>query len=157
MASTSVPWTIANKYYTADVHFETREYQAFVGYHASEVPAVIYVWSRGDVRRVCHPRRPCTHCAIFLQPYQDHVPSLADKLQHYDPEVSLAVRLSYGVNQVVAYGKEEEEGLDEFLSSHGFEYVDGDRGGRQPTNDGGSFSDEDSSGTWPSGTRDDSH
>ena len=51
----------------------------------------------------------------------------------------------------------EEEGLDEFLSSHGFEYVNGDRGGRQPTNDGGSFSDEDSSGTWPSGTRDDSH
>lgn len=48
--STSIPWTIANKYYTADVHFETREYKMFLSFHASEVPAVIYVWSRGDVR-----------------------------------------------------------------------------------------------------------
>ena len=53
--SSSIPWTIANKYYTADVHFETREYNTFAGYHASEVPAVIYVWGRGDVRSaLCH-------------------------------------------------------------------------------------------------------
>ena len=43
--------------------------------------------------------------------------------------------------------QEEEEGLDEFLSEHGFEYVDGDRGGRQPTQDGESISDEADSGT----------
>ena len=51
-ASSSIPWTIANKYYTADVHFETRELAGFAGYHASEVPAVIYVWRRGEVRSI---------------------------------------------------------------------------------------------------------
>lgn len=76
------------------------------------------------------------------QPYKEHVPLLADKLQHCDPEVSLAVRL--GGDQ--PYEREEEDGLDEFLLSHGFEYVDGDRAGRVPTQDGGSFSDEDSLG-----------
>ncbi|KAJ3559466.1 hypothetical protein NM688_g339 [Phlebia brevispora] len=101
--SSSIPWTIANKYYTADVHFETREYKTFVGYHASEVPAVIYVWGRGD-----------------LKPYKEHVPALADKLQHYDPEVSLAVRFP-SKEQALPYEKDEEDGLDDFLSSHGFE------------------------------------
>ena len=45
-----------------------------------------------------------------------------------------------------AAAQDDEDGLDEFLSSHGFEYIDGDRSGRQPTQDGTSFSDEDSSG-----------
>jgi hypothetical protein len=48
--STSVPWTIANKYYTADVHFETRQLREFASYHAGGVPAVIYVWHRGEAR-----------------------------------------------------------------------------------------------------------
>lgn len=40
----------------------------------------------------------------------------------------------------------DEEGLDEFLSGHNFEYIDGNRSGRRPTQDGGGFDDEDSSG-----------
>ncbi len=38
-----------------------------------------------------------------------------------------------------AEGKDAEDGLDEFLSSHGLEYVDGDR-------DGAGYLDEDRSG-----------
>ena len=66
-------------------------------------------------------------------------------MQHYDPEVSLAVKLGVA-SQTVVTEKDEEDGLDEFFSTHGFEYVDGDRAGRRPTADGGSFSDEDSMG-----------
>ncbi|THG99596.1 hypothetical protein EW026_g2774 [Hermanssonia centrifuga] len=117
--SICIPWTIVNKYYTADVHFEIRELQSFSGDHASEVPAIIYVWSCGE-------------------PYQDYVSTLSQKLQHHDPEVSLAVRLG-GASSVPAEGKDAEDGLDEFLSSHGLEYVDGDR-------DGAGYLDEDRSG-----------
>lgn len=67
---------------------------------------------------------------------------MSHKLRHSDPEVSLAVRFSENTSVL-----DDDEGLDEFLSSHGFEYVDGDLGGRKPTVDGQGFSDEDSSGT----------
>lgn len=45
-----IPWTIANKYYTADVHFEAREFEHFRVHHAVGVPAIIYVWGPGEVR-----------------------------------------------------------------------------------------------------------
>ena len=70
--------------------------------------------------------------------------------------MSLAVRLGHGHSAQVPpkdeeppLEKDEEDGLDEFLSAHGFEYVDGDRGGRRPTRDGESFDDEDSAGAYP--------
>ena len=47
--SDSIPWTIVNRYYTAEVHFETRTLVDFRTHHASEVPAVIYVWNKGEV------------------------------------------------------------------------------------------------------------
>lgn len=143
-ASTTIPWTISNKYYTADVHFETRELHTFATYHASEVPAVIYVWDRGEVR--IYAAGYPTDCSSTVQPYKEHVPAIATKLRQHDPEVSLAVRFSGAVRSA----EEEEEGLDEFLSTHGFEYVDGDRSGRRPTRDGEGFSDEDSSGMFAS-------
>lgn len=131
----SVPWTITNKYYTADVHFELRPLDGFAGYLASEVPAVVYVWNHGET-------------------YKTAVPELAQKLEHYDPEVSLAVRFNPAASSSVAttalpaddgeHG--DEQALDEFISSHGFEYIDGDRGSRRPTQDGSSFSDEEDGG-----------
>ncbi|KAK7690373.1 hypothetical protein QCA50_007031 [Cerrena zonata] len=124
--SDSIPWTIVNRYYTAEVHFETRTLLDFRPIHASEVPAVIYVWNQGEK-------------------YQEDVPSLASRLQNHDPEVSLAVRFT-GDGTPHADKDEDEEGLDEFLSSHGFEYVDGELAGRKPTGDGAGFSDESSSG-----------
>ena len=48
-SSTSIPWTIRNKYYTADVHFETHEFAHFRVVHAVGVPAIIYVWGPGEV------------------------------------------------------------------------------------------------------------
>lgn len=129
-SSHSIPWTISNRYYTADVHFETRVVKEFAAHHASGVPAVIYVWSPGKV-------------------YKEDVPTLAQKLESCDPEVSLAVRITPEGNPALAVStttSEDEDGLDEFLSSHGFEYIDGDRRGRNPTEDGQGFSDEDSSG-----------
>ena len=43
---------------------------------------------------------------------------------------------------------DDEEGLDQFFADHRFEFVDGNRGGRKPTHDGGGADDEDSSGMF---------
>ncbi|OBZ68716.1 hypothetical protein A0H81_11132 [Grifola frondosa] len=110
--SNSIPWTIVNKYYTADVHFVTREFRDFGAHHAVGVPAVIYVWVDGE-------------------PYREHIPEISKRLEHYDPEVSLAVRFSHTTTSPA----KEDEDLDEFLSTHGFEFIEGDRGFRLPTQD----------------------
>ncbi|TFY67258.1 hypothetical protein EVG20_g3997, partial [Dentipellis fragilis] len=47
-SSNPIPWTIANKYYTADVHFHLAEFQHWDPHTVQSVPAVIYVWQRGD-------------------------------------------------------------------------------------------------------------
>lgn len=79
-----------------------------------------------------------------MQSYKEHIPTLVKKLQHCDPEVSLAVRFT---SIAAAAARDDEEGLDEFMSEHGFEYVNGDRSGPQPLWVGASFDDEDSAGT----------
>lgn len=48
----TIPWTIVNRYYTAEVHFEIKVYTEFVEQHAIGVPAVIYVWYQGEVSGV---------------------------------------------------------------------------------------------------------
>lgn len=48
--SESIPWTIANKYYSADVHFHIVLQRDFTPHSAQGALAVIYVWQRGDVR-----------------------------------------------------------------------------------------------------------
>ncbi|TBU23188.1 hypothetical protein BD311DRAFT_674483, partial [Dichomitus squalens] len=122
------PWTIANKYYTAEVHFETHEFELFRVHHAIGVPAIIYVWGPGD-------------------PYKEHIPEIAQKIQHYDPEVSLAVRLGGDVEIAsLAEPSADDDGLDEFLSTHGFEFVEGDRSYRRPTQDADRHSDDEDSG-----------
>ncbi|KAI0357445.1 hypothetical protein OH77DRAFT_1399047 [Trametes cingulata] len=123
--STTVPWTIVNKYYTADIHFQTHEFDDFRVHHAIGVPAVIYVWGPGE-------------------PYKDHIPEIAHKIQHYDPEVSLAVR--FGGSATAVAPSAEDDGLDEFLSTHGFEFVEGDRTFRRPTQDEDRHSDDEDTG-----------
>ncbi|KZT64928.1 hypothetical protein DAEQUDRAFT_732027 [Daedalea quercina L-15889] len=105
-----IPWTIANKYYTADVHFQTRVFSDFRISHADDVPAIVYVWEHG-------------------QPYRDHVEDIASRLRDHDPEVSLAVRFAKNVSTTAT----EEDGMDEFLSNQGFEFIEGDREPRRPT------------------------
>ncbi|KAI0662215.1 hypothetical protein C8Q70DRAFT_875036, partial [Cubamyces menziesii] len=127
-SSSSIPWTIVNKYYTADVHFETHEFEHFRVQHAIGVPAVIYVWGPGE-------------------PYKEHVPEIAQKIKHYDPEVTLAVRFGDSVTASnVTSLSAEDDGLDEFLSSHGFEFIEGDRDERRPTQDVERHSDDEDSG-----------
>ncbi|KAI0328906.1 hypothetical protein GY45DRAFT_1372025 [Cubamyces sp. BRFM 1775] len=127
-SSSTIPWTIINKYYTADVHFQTHEFEHFRVHQAIGVPAVIYVWGPGE-------------------PYKEHIPEIAQKLQHYDPEVTLAVRFGDSVTATNAASlSEEDDGLDEFLSLHGFEFVEGDRTYRRPTQDEDRHSDDEDSG-----------
>lgn len=45
----SIPWTIRNKYYTADVHFQAHEIRYWSSTLADGVPAIIFVWSDGEV------------------------------------------------------------------------------------------------------------
>ncbi|KAI9059291.1 hypothetical protein FKP32DRAFT_1634895 [Trametes sanguinea] len=128
-SSSSIPWTIVNKYYTADVHFQTHEFEHFRVQHAIGVPAIIYVWGPGE-------------------PYKEHIPEIAQKIQHYDPEVTLAVRFgaSTATTLSATTPSEEDDGLDEFLSSHGFEFIEGDRTYRRPTQDVERHSDDEDSG-----------
>ena len=88
----------------------------------------------------------CVHREV-PQPYKEHIPEIAQKLQHYDPEVTLAVRFGDSVTVTNAASlSEEDDGLDEFLSLHGFEFVEGDRTYRRPTQDEDRHSDDEDSG-----------
>ncbi|KAH9933210.1 uncharacterized protein BXZ73DRAFT_77369 [Epithele typhae] len=127
-SSTSIPWTIANRYYTAEVHFETHDVDRFRALHAVGVPAVIYVWGASE-------------------PYREHIPAIANKIRAYDPEVALAVRFGVGDAADPPPGtNEDEDGLDEFMSEHGFEFVEGERAWRRPTQDEDRHSDDEDSG-----------
>ncbi|KZT25391.1 hypothetical protein NEOLEDRAFT_1133763 [Neolentinus lepideus HHB14362 ss-1] len=99
----SVRWTIANRYYTADVHFEVVGFEQWNEYLAEGVPAVIYVWAQEE-------------------PYKDRLPLVAKALKGHDTEVSLAVRIA-GKTQSAT---DSDEGVDEFIASHGFEFIDGE-------------------------------
>ncbi|KAF5369546.1 hypothetical protein D9758_002780 [Tetrapyrgos nigripes] len=115
----SIPWIISNKYYSADVHFFAREIKGLAPYLLKNVPAVLFIWRKGDA-------------------YKHHIQRLSQDLQGVEPEVSLAVRLPNSMNGGLDSGKrsqqseeekEEEEfedsgAIDEFLSSRGFEFVD---------------------------------
>ena len=46
-----VPWTIVNKYYSADVHFQIQTVNDWGAELACwHAPAVIFVWTHGEVR-----------------------------------------------------------------------------------------------------------
>ncbi|KAJ8080493.1 hypothetical protein PM082_017326 [Marasmius tenuissimus] len=117
----SIPWTISNKYYSADVHFWARPIKGLAPYHLQEVPAVIFAWSKGNA-------------------YKHHVVRFAQDLKGYDPEVSLAVRLPPSESSDQSKGEEEDDeeksedetDTDEFLSEHGFEFIDVPSAADQP-------------------------
>ncbi|KAL0580635.1 hypothetical protein V5O48_001365 [Marasmius crinis-equi] len=98
----SIPWTISNKYYSADVHFWARPIKGLAPHHLQEVPAVIFAWEKGK------------------------------DLKGHDPEISLAIRLPLSNSSNETKGEEEDDDekaeevadTDEFLSEHGFEFID---------------------------------
>ncbi|THV00857.1 hypothetical protein K435DRAFT_837102 [Dendrothele bispora CBS 962.96] len=113
-----IPWTISNKYYSADVHFFVRDIKGLAPYLFKDAPALIFVWRKGEA-------------------YRHHIHRLSQDLAGTEPEVALAVRLesSIGSETVSACSQSnedsgDEEGfedsseIDEFLSSRGFEFVD---------------------------------
>jgi len=44
-----IPWTITNKYYSADVHFAAHALHGLSAHQMQSVPAVIFVWAKGEV------------------------------------------------------------------------------------------------------------
>ncbi|KZP33400.1 hypothetical protein FIBSPDRAFT_1035984 [Athelia psychrophila] len=97
-----IPWKISNKYYSAEVQFSAHEVKAWSALLADGVPAVIFVWACGE-------------------PYKEHLQYLAKELEDHDPEVSLAVRME---GSSPKEGSEDDEDVDAFLSTLGFEFVD---------------------------------
>ncbi|KAF7288544.1 hypothetical protein HMN09_01383400 [Mycena chlorophos] len=103
--SSRIPWTISNKYYSADVHFEAHTVSGLAP-HMVDVPAVIYVWPKGEA-------------------YKHHIERLAGDMNSYDPEVSLAVRVASTSAPTDAEDESQDDvDIDEFLSTHGFEFID---------------------------------
>ncbi|KIK93380.1 hypothetical protein PAXRUDRAFT_12698 [Paxillus rubicundulus Ve08.2h10] len=103
--SSSVPWTIVNKYYTADVQFVVRQPSPWVSNEDElQAPAIIFVWTNGE-------------------PYRDQVNKLSEKFSQHPFEVALAIRLPLaGPSSPVDI--EDEQKIDGYLSSKGFEFVD---------------------------------
>ncbi|KAH9042194.1 hypothetical protein EDB85DRAFT_2235100 [Lactarius pseudohatsudake] len=99
-----IPWTIKNKYYSAEVHFHLVEYAYWDLQLARRVPAIIFVWTRG-------------------QPYAEQVFGLHKALTRFEPEVALAIALGSGP----PHHDDPPEGPDSYLADHGFEYIDGER------------------------------
>lgn len=104
--ATCIPWTISNRYYSADVQFILRELTGWapVEDELKKVPAVIFVWSTG-------------------QPYKEHAEYLSQQLSHYQFEVVLGVRLIPSTAPAVP-ALEDVQDIDCRLSSLGFEFVD---------------------------------
>ncbi|KAJ3830725.1 hypothetical protein EV361DRAFT_867224 [Lentinula raphanica] len=117
-----IPWTISNKYYSAQVHFLARTVKGLAPFHLKDVPAIVFVWEKGHaykhhIKRICRDR----------------------DLNGSEPEVSLAVRIdsshfgaSEDYSELPEEGDEEENEeefedsgeIDEYLSSKGFEFID---------------------------------
>ncbi|KAJ7784468.1 hypothetical protein B0H16DRAFT_1492620 [Mycena metata] len=107
--STRIPWTLSNNPHIV-----------------RNVPAVIFVWAKGD------------------QDFRHHVERLAGDMNGYEPEVSLAVRLAPSANAETeddsGDAEDEEAELDEFLSSNGFEFIDASEETPPSEEDAGGFS-----------------
>ena len=45
----TIPWTITNKYYSANVHFAAHTVVGLSPHLLKDVPAVVFVWTKGEV------------------------------------------------------------------------------------------------------------
>ncbi|TFK40862.1 hypothetical protein BDQ12DRAFT_680186 [Crucibulum laeve] len=45
----TVPWSIKNKYYSAEVHFASLAIPGLSSHLFTSVPAVIFIWTKGEV------------------------------------------------------------------------------------------------------------
>ncbi|KDR82914.1 hypothetical protein GALMADRAFT_238566 [Galerina marginata CBS 339.88] len=121
----TVPYTISNRYYAADVHFaayplNTVTLGLFSNGDADQgerklPPAMIFVWADGEA-------------------YAKHVEELSRTmaLGGYEPEVCLAVRIPKAATGVDDNADDNAD-IDSTLMSFGFEYVDARETGREPS------------------------
>ncbi|TDL22180.1 hypothetical protein BD410DRAFT_839981 [Rickenella mellea] len=93
-----IPWKIANKYYTADVHFKVVPHSEWNHYELEGVPALIYAWSDNEQ-------------------FNERIVKLSEDIEEFDLEVSLAIRA--GSTPVT-----EDAGVEDFVSDRGFEFID---------------------------------
>ena len=117
-----IHWTIKNKYYTAQVHFQPIHIEGLESIELDDVPAIIYAWKATEV---------CI-CSVFLstiahntfQPYKAHLSLISEEISSSSskPEVSLAVNMG-------SSSSEEED----YFFDLGFEYIDGYREALQNT------------------------
>lgn len=128
-----IPWTIENKYYSADVHFAAHPMRGLAPYLLQNVPAVIFVWGSNEVSRVVTAKSRLYHLISFIrspQEYKHHIERISSDLGGHEPEVSLAVRVKSLADRAPSgEGGEEVDGednatIDAFVSNFGFEYVD---------------------------------
>jgi hypothetical protein len=97
-----VPWTIVNRYYTADVRFLVHTLSSWASIqHEPLAPALLFVWNRGE-------------------PYRDQIRNLSQHASQHEFEVALAIRLSPTSPAEV----EDDQDIDAYVSSKGFEFVD---------------------------------
>ena len=139
-----VLWTISNKYYTADVHFLAKPVKGLAPFHYHGVPALIYVWGRGEVCAILlFPIRLKADTVLLLQAYKHHIQRLTKDLNGSEPEVCLAVRLpapAYLSDEDKEDEQDEPSIIDEFLSSNGFEFIDASHSEHEEVEEHGSFS-----------------
>jgi hypothetical protein len=120
--SSSVPWKIVNKYYTADVQFVVHQLSAWVSNNDElQAPAIIFVWTNGEVRPSSKLVFGFSNCVA--KPYREQVNKLSEKFSPHPFEVSLAIRLPL-IDPSSPADIEDEQEIDGYLSSKGFEFVD---------------------------------
>ncbi|KZV73838.1 hypothetical protein PENSPDRAFT_648596 [Peniophora sp. CONT] len=96
-----VPWTISNKYYTADVRFRVVSLAQWTPSVLSGIPATIFAFQRGE-------------------PYAQHVNNIAPHVEAAAPDVVLAV----GLGSEPPHPDDPPEGPDAFFADAGFEYAE---------------------------------
>jgi hypothetical protein len=131
-ADLHIPWTLRNKYYSADLHFALSKPTGWRVEDVAGAPALIYVWSDGTVKKNTPFDLPSADSpdTRFPQPYRRELARLASDLSRakIDPEITLAVRVPPASDAPSAQEEDDADDADDddtFAASHGFEYVDG--------------------------------
>jgi len=124
--SMKIPWTIENRYYSADVHFAVHPMRGLAPYMLQNVPAIIFVWESNKVNYNDQYYLEANIGDLHCQAYKHHVERIFHDLGGYEPEVSLAVRVKASLDVISGEEEAEEDNasIDEFVSRFRFEYVD---------------------------------
>ncbi|KAG8214568.1 hypothetical protein J3R82DRAFT_9631 [Butyriboletus roseoflavus] len=101
----AVPWTIVNKYYTAEVKFLVHPLSSWASLQDQlSTPALLFIWNRGE-------------------PYRDQIHKLSQDASQHEFEVALAIRL-HPTGSPLPAETEDDQDVDAYLSSEGFEFID---------------------------------